>query len=55
MKHAHINEFPRVPSLVRKYQALWEVCLVEKKCSYYWPDMSSLANFKGYVLRQSSE
>jgi hypothetical protein len=55
MSHGHFKEFPRVPNLVRKYQAPWEVCLVEKTCSYHWLEMSSLREFKGDVSRQFSE
>ncbi len=55
MNHGHIEEFPRVPNLVRKYQARWEVCLGRKTCSYHWPEMSSLGNLLGNASRQTSE
>lgn len=45
MNHGQFKEFPYVPTLVRKYQALWEVCLVGKTCSYHWLEKSSLRNF----------
>jgi hypothetical protein len=45
MKYGHFKEFPDVPTLVRKYQAQWEVCLVGKTCSYHWLEKSSLRNF----------
>ena len=45
MKHGHSKEFPRIPTLVRKYQVWWEVCLVGKTCSYHWRDKASLRNF----------
>ncbi len=55
MNHGPAKEFPRVPSLVRKYQANWEDCLVVKTCSYHWLEMSPLREFKGNVSRQFSE
>jgi hypothetical protein len=45
MKHGQFIKFPRVPALVRKYQARWEVCLDRKTCSYHWLKKSSLGNF----------
>jgi len=45
MKRGHFKRFPRVPTLVRKYQARWEVCLSRKTGSYYWLEMSSRRNF----------
>jgi hypothetical protein len=45
MKYAYFKEFLSVPTLVRKYQAPWEVCLARKKCSYYWLKKSSLRNY----------
>jgi hypothetical protein len=45
MNPGHLKEFPGVPTLVRKYQAPWEVCLVKKKCSYYWLKKSSLRSY----------
>jgi hypothetical protein len=45
MKVAQFMQSPRVPALVRKYQARWEVCLGNKTCSYHWLEKSSLGNF----------
>jgi hypothetical protein len=55
MNHGPTKEFPRVPSLVRKYQSNWEVCLVAKTCSYHWLEMSPFREFYGNVSRQFSE
>jgi hypothetical protein len=51
MKTGHFKEFPYVPTLVRKYQAQWEVCLVRETCSYHWLEKSSPRNFWVSVSR----
>ena len=55
MNYGLTNEFPRVPSLVRKYQSNWEICLVEKTYSYHWLEMSPIGEFLGNLSRQFSE
>jgi hypothetical protein len=55
MKAGHFKELLSIPTLVRKYQARWEVCVVGKTCSYYWPEKVSLRNFKGTFECQSNE
>jgi hypothetical protein len=44
MKGSQFMHLPCVAALVRKYQARWQSCLVEKTHSYHWPGSSAKRN-----------